>query len=57
MKIVAVESQTGRIKISETELMNKVEKLFEETTIRISQADIIKQKLTLRLAYPLKPIT
>jgi hypothetical protein len=56
-KIAAVESQAGKIKASETELISKVEKLFNETTISMSQAEIIQQKLTLRLANPLKPIT
>ncbi len=37
--------------------MAKVEKLFEETTSRISQAEIVKQKLTSRLANPMQFIT
>ena len=37
--------------------MTKVEKLFEETTLRMSQAEIVKQKLETRLANPIRPIT
>jgi hypothetical protein len=57
LKIAAVENQTVRINASEAEVMTKVEKLFEETTLQMSQAEIVKQKLITRLANPIKPIT
>ncbi len=52
-----MENQTRKIKATETELMVKVEKLFEETTLRMSQVEVVNQKLVTRLANPIKPIT
>ncbi len=50
--------KTNHIKSSETDLMSKVEKLFEEATVLMTQVEMIKEgKLSLRLTKPYKPIT
>ncbi len=57
-KIQCLEQQTNKIQTLETQLMGKIEKLFEETNALMKQPEIVLgYKLSHRLTTPYKPIT
>ncbi len=59
-RIRAIESQTNHAQKSETDLMSTIEKIFQESTRKIKEADVVvvqPKTLTHRLTQTLKPVT
>jgi hypothetical protein len=57
-KIGCLENQTKKIQTYETQLLAKIEKLFDETTALMKQPQPVNgDKLSHRLTSPYKPIT
>jgi hypothetical protein len=56
LRIAALQNQSSSNKEFETDLIAKVEKLFEETTCRMSHNKVVNLKLISRLTNPMRPI-
>ena len=58
LEILTLEKKTNKVKLAETDLVSKIEKMFEETTALIAHDEVIKEaKLYFRLTNPYKLIT
>ncbi len=43
LEILSLEKKTNKVKLTETDLVSKIEKMFEETTALITHGEVIKE--------------
>ena len=59
-RISSIENQTNKANKSETDLMSSIQKIFQESTRRIKEVDVVvvqPKRLTHRTTQPYCPIT